>query len=110
MDGATPSSNQDLIRDLLQYNDNSSNPVFEASSLISSVLIAFSLLQYSDSFYLAELLESLGNIRERDSGRDGAGANYVSADLARPLFRYLDLDRVLPSFRGIVTQSCLLVP
>jgi hypothetical protein len=76
----TPTKIVEFILDLLKFNDNFEN-------------------YYSDSFYLASLLESLGNLKP--SSQD------LADQIWKQIFRYLNYDKVHPSFNNLLTQACL---
>jgi hypothetical protein len=76
----TPSKVVEFILDLLKFNDNFEN-------------------YYSDAFYLANLLESLGNLRPPTQ-------DFVD-QIWKQIFRFLNYDKVFPSFNNLLTQACL---
>ncbi|CAN4088877.1 unnamed protein product [Withania somnifera] len=81
-DQKSPREAVEFILQLLKYNDNSGNP-------------------YSDVFWLAALVQSIG---ELEFGQQGIV--YLSSLLKR-VDRLLQFDRLMPSYNGILTISCI---
>lgn len=78
--GLTPRNIVELMLVLLQNNDNSKNT-------------------FSDSFYLFSVIRAVGNLRLSDS--------VFESQIWSQLKRYLDFDRVVPSYQNLVTQAVL---
>ncbi|CAA7043191.1 unnamed protein product [Microthlaspi erraticum] len=72
----------EFILQLLKYNDNSGNP-------------------YSDVFWLAVLVQSVGDLEF------GQQSLTFLAPLLKRIDRLLQFDRLMPSYNGILTVSCI---
>ncbi|KAK4361969.1 hypothetical protein RND71_017210 [Anisodus tanguticus] len=81
-DQKSPREAVEFVLQLLKYNDNSGNP-------------------YSDVFWLAALVQSIG---ELEFGQQSIV--YLSSLLKR-VDRLLQFDRLMPSYDGILTISCI---
>ncbi|XP_019244143.1 PREDICTED: transcription initiation factor TFIID subunit 2 isoform X1 [Nicotiana attenuata] len=81
-DQKSPREAVEFVLQLLKYNDNSGNP-------------------YSDVFWLATLVQSIG---ELEFGQQSIV--YLSSLLKR-VDRLLQFDRLMPSYNGILTISCI---
>ncbi|XP_055827992.1 transcription initiation factor TFIID subunit 2 isoform X2 [Solanum dulcamara] len=81
-DQKSPREAVEFVLQLLKYNDNSGNP-------------------YSDVFWLAALVQSIG---ELEFGQQSIV--YLSSLLKR-VDRLLQFDRLMPSYNGILTISCI---
>ncbi|XP_010537431.1 PREDICTED: transcription initiation factor TFIID subunit 2 [Tarenaya hassleriana] len=81
-DGKSPREAVEFILQLVKYNDNSGNP-------------------YSDAFWLAELVQSVGNLEF------GQQTLTFLAPLLKRIDRILQFDRLMPSYNGILTISCI---
>ncbi|KAK9748208.1 hypothetical protein RND81_02G043200 [Saponaria officinalis] len=82
MDNKSPKEAVDFVLQVLKYNDNSGNP-------------------YSDVFWLATLVEAVG---ELEFGQQGISS--LSSFLKR-IDRLLQFDRLMPSYNGILTIRCI---
>ncbi|KAE8735010.1 Transcription initiation factor TFIID subunit 2 [Hibiscus syriacus] len=81
-DGKSPREAVEFILQLLKYNDNNENP-------------------YSDVFWLAALVQSVG---ELEFGQQSI--HFLSSFLKR-IDRLLQFDRLMPSYNGVLTISCI---
>ncbi|KAF2608416.1 hypothetical protein F2Q68_00046405 [Brassica cretica] len=81
-DGKSPREAVEFILQLLKYNDNSGNP-------------------YSDVFWLAVLVQSIGDL---DFGQQSLT---FLAPLLKRIDRLLQFDRLMPSYSGVLTISCI---
>ncbi|XP_060205603.1 transcription initiation factor TFIID subunit 2 isoform X2 [Lycium barbarum] len=81
-DQKSPREAVEFVLQLLKYNDNSGNP-------------------YSDVFWLSALVQSIG---ELEFGQESIV--YLSSLLKR-VDRLLQFDRLMPSYNGILTISCI---
>ncbi|CAH2067166.1 unnamed protein product [Thlaspi arvense] len=78
----SPREAVEFILQLLKYNDNSGNP-------------------YSDVFWLAVLVQSVGDLEF------GQQSLTFLAPLLKRIDRLLQFDRLMPSYNGILTISCI---
>ncbi|GLJ49640.1 hypothetical protein SUGI_1053220 [Cryptomeria japonica] len=81
-DGKSPPEAVDFILQLLKYNDNSGNP-------------------YSDVYWLAGLVDSIGKI---DFGQRSI---HALPPLLKRIDRLLQFERLMPSYNGVLTVSCI---
>eukprot|EP01018_Ginkgo_biloba_P038987 Gb_36379 [translate_table: standard] len=81
-DGKSPPEAVDFILQLLKYNDNSGNP-------------------YSDVYWLAALVESIGKIEF------GQQSIQALSPLLKRIDCLLQFDRLMPSYNGVLTVSCI---
>ncbi|KAL0701686.1 hypothetical protein Bca4012_057808 [Brassica carinata] len=81
-DGKSPREAVEFILQLLKYNDNSGNP-------------------YSDVFWLAVLVQSIGDLEF------GQQSLTFLAPLLKRIDRLLQFDRLMPSYSGVLTISCI---
>ncbi|XP_056850022.1 transcription initiation factor TFIID subunit 2 isoform X2 [Raphanus sativus] len=81
-DGKSPREAVEFILQLLKYNDNSGNP-------------------YSDVFWLAVLVQSIGDLEF------GQQTLTFLAPLLKRIDRLLQFDRLMPSYSGVLTISCI---
>lgn len=81
---STPIKVIKLSVDLLKHNDNSMN-------------------NFSDSEYLACLVESLGGVRMSDTVSDMESPNIIWEQI----LRFLKRDQIMPSYRNTLTRACL---
>ncbi|XP_028793149.1 transcription initiation factor TFIID subunit 2 isoform X1 [Neltuma alba] len=81
-DRKSPREAVDFVLQLLKYNDNNGNP-------------------YSDVFWLAQLVQSVG---ELDFGQQSI---LVLSSLLKRIDRLLQFDRLMPSYNGVLTISCI---
>ncbi|KAL8140263.1 hypothetical protein V2J09_006284 [Rumex salicifolius] len=81
-DGRSPREAVEFVLQVLKYNDNNGNP-------------------YSDVFWLAALVEAVG---ELEFGQETIP--YLSSLLKR-IDRLLQFERLMPSYNGILTISCI---
>ncbi|XP_021849855.1 transcription initiation factor TFIID subunit 2 isoform X2 [Spinacia oleracea] len=82
VDKKSPREAVEFVLQVLKYNDNSGNP-------------------YSDVFWLAALVEAIG---ELEFGQQNIA--FLSSLLKR-IDRLLQFDRLMPSYNGILTISCI---
>ncbi|XP_074278143.1 transcription initiation factor TFIID subunit 2 isoform X1 [Silene latifolia] len=82
VDNKSPKEAVEFVLQVLKYNDNSGNP-------------------YSDVFWLAALVEAVG---ELEFGQQGI--SFLSSFLKR-IDRLLQFDRLMPSYNGILTVRCI---
>ncbi|KAL2651150.1 hypothetical protein R1flu_019278 [Riccia fluitans] len=81
-DGKSPVEATDFLLHILKHNDNSGN-------------------QYSDVFWLSSVIEAIGNL---EFGQQ----NLLSfAKFLKQIDRFLQYDRLMPSYNGILTISCI---
>lgn len=78
-ENSTPQEIADFLLYLLKYNDNSEN-------------------EYSDAFYVASLLQALSEMKT-DTQRTAKAVGDIK--------KHLVLDKLMPSYHGVVTVSCL---
>ncbi|CAM8974118.1 unnamed protein product [Rhodiola kirilowii] len=81
-DKKSPREAVEFILQLLKYNDNNGNP-------------------YSDVFWLAALVQSVGELEF------GQQSVILLSSLLKRLDRLLQFDRLMPSYNGILTVSCI---
>ncbi|KAJ4835519.1 Transcription initiation factor TFIID subunit 2 [Turnera subulata] len=81
-DKKSPREAVEFVLQLLKYNDNSGNP-------------------YSDVFWLAALVQSVGEIEF------GQQTVLFLSSLLKRIDRLLQFDRLMPSYNGILTISCI---
>ncbi|KAG4136980.1 hypothetical protein ERO13_D07G042740v2 [Gossypium hirsutum] len=81
-DRKSPREAVEFILQLLKYNDNNENP-------------------YSDVFWLAALVQSVGELEF------GQQSIYFLSSLLKRIDRLLQFDRLMPSYNGILTISCI---
>ncbi|EOA34769.1 hypothetical protein CARUB_v10022342mg [Capsella rubella] len=81
-EGKSPREAVEFILQLLKYNDNSGNP-------------------YSDVFWLAVLVQSVGDLEFCQQSLT------FLAPLLKRIDRLLQFDRLMPSYNGILTISCI---
>ncbi|XP_023767064.1 transcription initiation factor TFIID subunit 2 isoform X2 [Lactuca sativa] len=81
-DKKSPREAVDFILQLLKYNENNGNP-------------------YSDVFWLAALVQSVG---ELEFGQQSVSS---LSSLVKRIDRLLQFDRLMPSYNGILTVSCI---
>ncbi|KAK8485944.1 hypothetical protein V6N11_063558 [Hibiscus sabdariffa] len=81
-DGKSPREAVEFILQLLKYNDNNENP-------------------YSDVFWLAALVQSVGELEF------GQQSIYLFSSLLKRIDRLLQFDRLMPSYNGVLTISCI---
>ncbi|KAJ0255750.1 Transcription initiation factor TFIID subunit 2 [Hirschfeldia incana] len=81
-DGKSPREAVEFVLQLLKYNDNSGNP-------------------YSDVFWLAVLVQSIGDLEF------GQQTLTFLAPLLKRIDRLLQFDRLMPSYSGVLTISCI---
>ncbi|KAJ8753456.1 hypothetical protein K2173_019855 [Erythroxylum novogranatense] len=81
-DKKNPREAVEFVLQLLKYNDNTGNP-------------------YSDAFWLAALVQSAG---ELDFGEQSM---LFLSSLLKRIDRLLQFDRLMPSYNGILTISCI---
>lgn len=82
VDKKSPREAVEFVLQVLKYNDNSGNP-------------------YSDVFWLAAVIEAIG---ELEFGQQNIA--FLSSLLKR-IDRLLQFDRLMPSYNGILTISCI---
>ncbi|OMO83069.1 hypothetical protein COLO4_22716 [Corchorus olitorius] len=81
-DRKSPREAVEFILQLLKYNDNNGNP-------------------YSDVFWLAALVQSVGELEF------GQQSIFLLSSLLKRIDRLLQFDRLMPSYNGILTISCI---
>lgn len=81
-DQKSPREAVEFVLQLLKYNDNSGNP-------------------YSDVFWLAALVQSIGELIF------GQQSIVYLSSLLKRVDRLLQFDRLMPSYNGILTISCI---
>lgn len=81
-DKKSPREAVEFILQLLKYNENNGNP-------------------YSDVFWLAALVQSVG---ELEFGQQSVSS---LSSLVKRIDRLLQFDRLMPSYNGILTVSCI---
>ncbi|KAI4344048.1 hypothetical protein L6164_011322 [Bauhinia variegata] len=81
-DKKSPREAVEFVLQLLKYNDNNGNP-------------------YSDVFWLAALVQSVGALEF------GQQSILLLSSLLKRIDRLLQFDRLMPSFNGILTISCI---
>ncbi|XP_017649919.1 transcription initiation factor TFIID subunit 2 isoform X2 [Gossypium arboreum] len=81
-DRKSPREAVEFILQLLKYNDNNENP-------------------YSDVFWLAALVQSVGELEF------GQHSIYFLSSLLKRIDRLLQFGRLMPSYNGILTISCI---
>ncbi|GMI95305.1 TBP-associated factor 2 [Hibiscus trionum] len=81
-DGKSPREAVEFILQLLKYNDNNENP-------------------YSDVFWLAALVQAVGELEF------GQQSIYFFSSLLKRIDRLLQFDRLMPSYNGVLTISCI---
>lgn len=81
-DKTSPREAVEFVLQLLKYNDNSGNP-------------------YSDVFWLAALVQSVGELEF------GQQSILFLSSLLKRIDRLLQFDRLMPSYNGILTISCI---
>ncbi|CAN1777847.1 Transcription initiation factor TFIID subunit 2 [Linum perenne] len=82
VDKKSPREAVEFVLQLLKYNDNSGNP-------------------YSDVFWLAALVQSVGELEF------GQQSMCCLSSLLKSIDRLLQYDRLMPSYNGILTVSCI---
>ncbi|KAM7475389.1 hypothetical protein LguiB_022632 [Lonicera macranthoides] len=81
-DKKSPREAVEFILQLLKYNDNNGNP-------------------YSDVFWLAELVQSIGELEF------GQQSILFLSSLLKRVDRLLQFDRLMPSYNGVLAISCI---
>lgn len=81
-DKKSPREAVEFVLQLLKYNDNNGNP-------------------YSDVFWLAALVQSVGELEF------GQQSILFLSSLLKRIDRLLQFDRLMPSYNGILTISCI---
>ncbi|GMN57919.1 hypothetical protein TIFTF001_027031, partial [Ficus carica] len=81
-DRKSPREAVEFVLQLLKYNDNNGNP-------------------YSDAFWLAALIQSVGELEF------GQQSIIFLSSLLKRIDRLLQFDRLMPSYNGILTVSCI---
>uniref|UniRef100_A0A7N0ZVB9 Transcription initiation factor TFIID subunit 2 n=1 Tax=Kalanchoe fedtschenkoi TaxID=63787 RepID=A0A7N0ZVB9_KALFE len=81
-DKKSPREAVEFVLQLLKYNDNNGNP-------------------YSDAFWLAALVQCVGQLEF------GQQSVILLSSLLKRLDRLLQFDRLMPSYNGILTVSCI---
>lgn len=81
-DRKSPREAVDFVLQLLKYNDNNGNP-------------------YSDVFWLAQLVQSVGELEF------GQQSILLLSSLLKHIDRLLQFDRLMPSYNGVLTISCI---
>ncbi|XP_021905481.1 transcription initiation factor TFIID subunit 2-like, partial [Carica papaya] len=81
-DKKSPREAVEFVLQLLKYNDNTGNP-------------------YSDVFWLAAFVDSVGNL---EFGQQNI---FFLSSLLKRIDRLLQFDRLMPSYNGILTISCI---
>ncbi|XVE64086.1 hypothetical protein DITRI_Ditri07aG0072800 [Diplodiscus trichospermus] len=81
-DRKSPREAVEFVLQLLKYNDNNGNP-------------------YSDVFWLAALVQSVGELEF------GQQSIFFLSSLLKRIDRLLQFDRLMPSYNGILTISCI---
>ncbi|KAK4749006.1 hypothetical protein SAY87_026455 [Trapa incisa] len=81
-DGKSPREAVEFVLQLLKYNDNNGNI-------------------YSDVFWLAALIESIGKLEF------GQQSILLLSSLLKRVDRLIQFDRLMPSYNGILTISCI---
>ncbi|PON86522.1 Coatomer beta subunit [Trema orientale] len=81
-DRKSPREAVEFVLQLLKYNDNNGNP-------------------YSDVFWLAALIQSVGELEF------GQQSILFLSSLLKRIDRLLQFDRLMPSYNGILTISCI---
>ncbi|KAJ0106687.1 hypothetical protein Patl1_19054 [Pistacia atlantica] len=81
-DKKSPREAVEFVLQLLKYNDNNGNP-------------------YSDVFWLAALVQSVGELEF------GQQSILFLSSLLKRVDRLLQFDRLMPSYNGILTVSCI---
>ncbi|BBM98136.1 transcription initiation factor TFIID subunit 2 [Marchantia polymorpha subsp. ruderalis] len=81
-DGKSPVEATDFILHILKHNDNSGN-------------------QYSDVFWLASVIEAIGSL---EFGQQNL-QNF--SKFLKQIDRFLQYDRLMPSYNGVLTISCI---
>ncbi|KDO64497.1 hypothetical protein CISIN_1g001111mg [Citrus sinensis] len=81
-DNKSPREAVEFVLQLLKYNDNNGNP-------------------YSDVFWLAALVQSVGELEF------GQQSILFLSSLLKRIDRLLQFDRLMPSYNGILTISCI---
>lgn len=81
-DGKSPREAVEFVLQLLKYNDNNGNI-------------------YSDVFWLATLVQSIGELEF------GQQTILLLSSLLKRIDRLLQFDRLMPSYNGILTVSCI---
>lgn len=81
-DKKSPREAVEFILQLLKYNDNNGNP-------------------YSDVFWLASMVQSVGELEFEQQSIEHL------ASLLKRLDRLLQFDRLMPSYNGVLTISCI---
>ncbi|XP_048328953.2 transcription initiation factor TFIID subunit 2 [Ziziphus jujuba] len=81
-DKKSPREAVEFVLQLLKYNDNNGNP-------------------YSDVFWLAALIQSVGELEF------GQQSILFLSSLLKRIDRLLQFDRLMPSYNGILTISCI---
>ncbi|XP_057952366.1 transcription initiation factor TFIID subunit 2 isoform X2 [Malania oleifera] len=81
-DKKSPREAVEFVLQLLKYNDNNGNP-------------------YSDVFWLAALVQSVGELEF------GQQSILLLSSLLKRIDRLLQFDRLMPSYNGILTISCI---
>ncbi|XP_008244038.1 PREDICTED: transcription initiation factor TFIID subunit 2 [Prunus mume] len=81
-DKKSPREAVEFVLQLLKYNDNNGNP-------------------YSDVFWLAALIESVGELEF------GQQSILFLSSLLKRIDRILQFDRLMPSYNGILSVSCI---
>ncbi|KAH7528799.1 hypothetical protein FEM48_Zijuj05G0110600 [Ziziphus jujuba var. spinosa] len=86
-DKKSPREAVEFVLQLLKYNDNNGNP-------------------YSDVFWLAALIQSVGELEFGQQKFLSVSILFLSSLLKR-IDRLLQFDRLMPSYNGILTISCI---
>eukprot|EP00249_Psilotum_nudum_P022024 c28343_g3_i2 orf=253-2820(-) len=81
-DGKSPPEAVDFILQLMKYNDNSGN-------------------QYSDVYWLSSLIQSIGKIEFSQQSLQ------ILPRILKSIDRFLQYDRLMPSYNGLITISCI---
>ncbi|KAI9088415.1 hypothetical protein K1719_029864 [Acacia pycnantha] len=81
-DRKSPREAVDFVLQLLKYNDNNGN-------------------SYSDVFWLAELVQSIGELEF------GQQSILLLSSLLKRIDQLLQFDRLMPSYNGVLTISCI---
>ncbi|KAL3700556.1 hypothetical protein R1sor_018578 [Riccia sorocarpa] len=81
-DGKSPVEATDFLLHILKHNDNSGN-------------------RYSDVFWLASVIEAIGNL---EFGQQNLPS---FAKFLKQIDRFLQYDRLMPSYNGVLTISCI---
>ncbi|CAH2285827.1 transcription initiation factor TFIID subunit 2 isoform X1 [Pelobates cultripes] len=100
-----------FILDLIKYNDNRKNKE-ETDVGTSPYNQAGTKLQFSDNYYRAELIDALSNsvtpaVSVNNESRTLDNLNAEVRLILEEITRFLNMEKLLPSYRHTITVSCL---